>query len=62
MDLFTFVGAAVILLGSLMVTNKSPLHYLYSGFAEGNIIPKSKIFFANLLIFIKKFKEIRWKK
>jgi drug/metabolite transporter (DMT)-like permease len=58
-DLFTLIGATVILLGSLMVTNKSPLYYLYSGFAEGNIIPKSKILFANLLSFIKKIKKIR---
>ena len=40
MELTIFIGAAVILFGSLIVTSKSPLYYLYSIFAEGFIKPK----------------------
>ncbi len=36
-ELIMFIGAAVILLGSLLASSKSPLYYLYSGFAEGLI-------------------------
>jgi drug/metabolite transporter (DMT)-like permease len=47
-DLFTFLGATIILFGSLIATNKSPLYYLYSGFAEGSAIPKGRSFFLNM--------------
>ncbi|MES2677973.1 MAG: DMT family transporter [Pseudomonadota bacterium] len=40
MELMMFIGAAVILFGSLIVASKSPLYYLYSGFAVGFIKPK----------------------
>lgn len=57
-DLIMIIGALIILLGSLMVTSKSPLYYLYSSFAEGAILPKSKSFASNLY---NKFTQL-WKK
>ncbi|MFT6076829.1 MAG: drug/metabolite transporter (DMT)-like permease [Myxococcota bacterium] len=59
-DLLTFLGATIILLGSIIATNKSPLYYLYSGFSEGSAIPKSRSFFLNMSSKISKI--LRWKK
>lgn len=47
-DLFTFLGAIIILFGTIIATNKSPLYYLYSGFSEGSAIPKSRSFFLKM--------------
>ncbi len=48
-ELMTFVGAGIIMLGSLIVAIKSPLYYLYSSSSDGTIIPKPRSFAANFL-------------
>jgi drug/metabolite transporter (DMT)-like permease len=68
MELPMFIGALVILFGSLITTSKSPLYYLYSGFAEANFAPKQRSFAASLIPkissqFRRQFQIIKkWKK
>ncbi len=59
MELATFIGALVIVVGSLIVAAKSPLYYLYSSFSDGTIVPKPRSF---ALVLFSRINSAFWQK